>query len=223
MNPRLSTAVHAAQTAVVKNWRPFLLIQTAAVVLVAAYYLLPGAANATQWLADIKVRGGLLFAAVATALAGGALPELAKRLTKSGNRGLKASDVAFQLAFFGFLGITIDLLYRGLAVLFGAAATPAIVFKKVLFDQFVYSPFISMILGTTLFLWKDAGFSAKQTAAAFHDGTWASRYISLLLLCWAFWIPMLACVYAMPTNLQFILFLCADGAWGLLLLSISGH
>jgi hypothetical protein len=219
---RIGEAIAAARAAVVANWRPFVLIQACAALLVVAYYAVPGAAAGTAWLATTKRSGGLPFSALSTAFAGAVLPVIAKRVT--GRReAFDFVDFLFQAAFFGFLGITVDLLYQLMAVIFGDVASPSVVFRKVLVDQFVYGPFISIPISTSAFLWKDAGFSFRRTVLAGRDGVWTSRYAMLLISCWAFWIPVLACVYAMPTNLQFCLFLCAQGAWGLLLLAMSGR
>lgn len=223
MKDRVTQAIAAGRGAIVANWRPFVLIQACAVAFVVAYYQIPGAEAATASLAQLKVRGGLPLSAFTTAFAGAVIPAVAKRLTGMGKGKFDWGDFAFQFAFFAFLGVTIDLLYQGLAVVFGDVATPAVVFKKVLVDQFVYAPLVSITLSTTIFLWKDAGFSIAKTRELGKGGVWAARYVSLLIMCWSFWGPMLACVYAMPTDLQFCLFLCAQGAWGLLLLSISGR
>lgn len=208
---------------VVANWRAFVLIQAAAALVVVAYYVLPGVPAQMLALGHIKEQGGLAFAAISTALAGAILPMVARRLTGLGKGKIDWADFAFQLATFALIGITVDLLYSGLAQLFGNVASPAVVLKKVLVDQLLYTPFISMPISTSAFLWKDAGFSLSRTIELGRGGVWAARYASLLITCWGFWLPVLACVYAMPTNLQFCLFLCAQGAWGLLLLAISGR
>jgi len=221
MKDRIVVAARAARGAVVANWRPFLLVQLVAVALVAAYYLVPGAAGATAALAAFKVRGGYLFSGLGMAITGGLLPEVAKRVTRMPSKKLGIGDLLFQMAVFAFLGVSIDALYRWLGHLFGLGVTPQIVAEKVFFDQLFFAPFVSISFSTTVFLWRDAGFDAAKTKQEFHNGNWLIRYTSLLVMCWAFWFPVLACVYAMPPNLQFCLGLCAQTAWGLLLLWMS--
>ncbi|AIE86308.1 hypothetical protein [Fimbriimonas ginsengisoli] len=222
MSTRLAEAISAGRTAVTQNWRPFVLIQACAVLLVAAYYLLPGAPVATAWMAELKQRGGLPFSALTTAFAGAILPEIARRITRRQGK-FDGTDLVFQLVFFAFMGVIIDLFYRFLARVIGAGTTPDIVLKKVLVDQLLFGPLVTITISATVFLWKDAGFSFRRTVEASRNGVWVARFVSLVIVCWAFWIPMLVCVYAMPTNLQFCLFLCAQGAWGLLLLAMSGR
>jgi len=220
---RITQAARAAQTAVVANWRPFLLIQLTAVALVAAYYLVPGAEQATKSLAEFKVRGGYLFSGIAMAISGACVPEVAKRITRMNSRKFSGPDLLFQMCVFAFLGVSIDALYRWLGHLFGAGVTPEIVIKKVVFDQLLFAPLVSISFSATVFLWKDAGFNLEKTKQDIRQGVWIERFASLLVMCWAFWFPMLACIYSMPSNLEFCLGLCAQAAWGLLLLWMSGR
>jgi len=216
-------AVASSRAAVAKNWRPFLLIQACTAALVAAYYLIPAASEATATLARIKADGGLLGTALATALASVVLPLAAKKVTGLGKDRFDLADFVFQFLFFCILGISVDLLYQGLAVLFGNEASPAVIVRKLLVDQFLFAPLIAIPFSTSAFLWKDAGFSFGRTVREGKNGVWIVRYVTLLLSCWAFWFPVVICVYAMPTNLQFCLYLCAQAAWGLLLLAMSGR
>jgi hypothetical protein len=218
-HPLLQSAFMPGWLAVRESWKPFLLIQSCAIAVAFAYYLVPGFRTGADALQRIKVAGGLPFAAAATAFAGAILPLVAKRLT------LKVSTpvagLAFQIGFFAVIGITVDLLYKYLAVIFGAEPTPAVVFKKVLCDQFVYSPLVSILLSTVCFSWEEHGFSLARTFAYLSNSGFTKRYVPLLVMCWWFWIPVLTAVYSLPVNLQFILFLCADGAWALLLLTVT--
>ncbi len=126
--------------------------------------------------------------------------------------------MVFQLLFFAALGAYVDFLYRGLGALWGNAPDFATVGKKVLFDQFVSSPLVTIPFSTVAFVWKDSGFSAARTRDAFRaQGGFFVRYLPTLVTCWGFWGPVLVAVYAMPGDLQFPLFLAAQAAWTLLL------
>ena len=217
---RLASAAARGVEAVRQNARPFLLVQAVAFALAAAYYLVPSAPQALAGAARFKREGGLPFAALATAFAGAILPELARLAT--GRKRTGAAEMGFQLVFFGFLGITVDLLYQGLGLLFGNDPSAATVAKKLLFDQFLYGPLVSIPISTLAFVWKDSGFSPERTRNAFRaQGGFFERYLPLLVTCWGFWAPVLVAVYAMPGDLQFPLFLAAQAAWSLLLLHLS--
>lgn len=210
-------------TAIRHHWRPFVLIQIAAIAVAVSYYLVPGFQAWTIGIAKIKADGGLPFAALSTAFAGALLPELAKRIFAPGKRTFDWADFGFQICLFGFLGVTVDLLYRGLGTLWGNSASVKVVVEKLVFDQIVYSPLISMTVCTLAFLWKDSGFKRTATVSLIHDGTFARRYVGNMIACWLFWIPALSAIYAMPVPLQFCLYLCVEAAWALLLLSMAGR
>jgi hypothetical protein len=200
--------------------KPFLLIQTCAVAAVLAFYFVPWFHAAAEAAQRVKQAGGLPFSGLATALAGVVLPEAARWLTL--RTRTPASKLGFQALVFAVIGISVDLLYRGLAVLFGSEPSPAIVVKKVLCDQFVYSPSFSILLSTVAFLWQAQGFSFNRTREALSHGGFLRAYLPLLVTCWCFWIPVNAATYSLPAKVQFILFLCAQGAWSLLLVHIAG-
>ncbi|HWD41181.1 MAG TPA: hypothetical protein VG944_20195 [Fimbriimonas sp.] len=195
------------------------MLQACAAALVAAYYLIPSFRHSADQLQVIKLHGGLLFSALTTAFGGAFLPELARRVTLGASTPL--GRLLFQLAFFAGLGISVDLLYREMAVLFGAEASIEVVLKKILIDQFVYAPCFSVLFSTLLFSWESQGFSVEKTKEALANGGFARHYFPLLITCWCFWGPVLGAVYALPVNLQFMLYLCANAAWSLLLLHIS--
>ncbi|MBW7929038.1 MAG: hypothetical protein H3C58_13330, partial [Fimbriimonadaceae bacterium] len=45
--------------------------------------------------------------------------------------------------------------------------------------------------------------------------------VPALIPCWAFWIPILICVYSLPANLQFVFALLAEAAWSILFVFIA--
>jgi hypothetical protein len=213
----------AAGTAALRRfWRPFLLIQTSAALLAIAYRVSVPFREACALAAAWKTAGGLPVAAATSAVAGGLLPELAKLVTdrrRSGVRG-RGGEVLFNIAFFAFDGIVIDLLYRGEARLFGSDAQLRTVIEKVAFDQFVFSPLWSIFI-VLLFLWRQRGYSLAATLPALGRGFYQARVVPLIVPNWLFWIPMVSIIYALPVGLQFLLFVPALGAWSLIMVFIA--
>jgi hypothetical protein len=211
----------AAWAALRQFWRPFLLIQAAAVLLALAFRFSPtfraACATAAQW----KAAGGLPFAAITVAFAGGLLPELAK-LIAMGPRMLagRAGEVAFNTAFFAVNGVVVDLLYSGEARFFGAGGDPRTVVEKLAFDQFLFTPTWLVVI-VLLFLWRQRGFSWAATRPALRRGFYRERVLPLLLPDWLFWIPMVSVIYALPVALQFLLFIPALAAWSLIMVFIA--
>lgn len=212
----------AGLRAVRRFWRPFLLIQSAAVALVLFYRSSEAVRAACAAAARLKSEGGLPFAALTGCVAGGLLPELAKLLAGRGRAELRGRSrvVAFNTAFFAVNGVVIDLLYRYEAALFGRDARLGVVAAKVAFDQFVFTPVWSAVIAA-LFLWRGRGFSFAATAPALGRRFFRERVLPLLVPNWCFWIPMVSIIYALPVPLQFLLFVLVLAAWSLIMTFIA--
>lgn len=217
------TTLHPALAgwrAVVRNWRPFVFIQVFAFVVAATYYNVPSFAAFCEQAGPAKANGGLLFSGLTTVAASTIVPEVARWITRV-KSPLTASGLAFQIFFFFLAGCIIDVFYQFLGQILGTGATWNLVIEKVLVDQFVFSPLVSIPLSTIAFLWIDSGFGYKATGRAVKAGEFRRRYPAVLVTCWGFWLPTLAAVFAMPARLQFTLFLLAQGAWSLLLVYVN--
>ena len=198
------------------------MIQSAAVLLVVAYHLSATVRAACDAAATAKARGGLPFAAVTGAVAGGLLPELAKLLAEpqTGRTRGHAGAIAFNTAFFAFAGVVVDLLYRFETFLFGHEGTVGTVVAKTAFDQFVFTPTWTALI-VVLFAWRQNAFSLAQTLPMLRQRFYRQRVVPLLIPNWCFWIPMLSIVYALPSALQFLLFVLLLAAWSLIMVFIA--
>ena len=212
----------AGAAALRRFWRPFLLIQTSAALLAIAYRVSVPFREVCALAAAWKTAGGLPVAAATSAIAGGLLPEVAKLVADRGRSAVRGrvGEVLFNIAFFAFDGVVIDLLYRGEARLFGSDAHLSTVVEKVAFDQFVFSPLWSIFI-VLLFLWRQRGYSLAATLPAVGRGFYQSRVVPLIVPNWLFWIPMVSIIYALPVALQFLLFVPALGAWSLIMVFIA--
>jgi hypothetical protein len=203
--------------------RPFVLIQLGAVGLVLAYRSSATVRQACLALGEVKQAGGLAFAALACAIAGALIPELAKWITRRGGGGTgrgRGADVAFNFAFFAVNGMVIDLFYRLETIVFGPVATPVVVAKKAAFDQFVFTPLWLPII-IAIYAWRGNGFRLAGMGRALGPWFYPRRVLPLLLPNWCFWIPMTSIIYALPVPLQFLLFALALGAWSLIMVFIA--
>jgi hypothetical protein len=222
-NDDLAVSPLAAGAAAFRRfWRPFLLIQGAALALALGYRFIHAMRAACGVVGVWKTSGGLLFVALSGAVAGGLLPEIAKVLTDRTFAGLRGRGgaIAFNTAFFAFNGIVIDLFYRLEAALLGNRANFWTVVAKTLFDQFVFTP-LWLILITLLFLWRRRGFSLAATLPALRGDFYRTRVMPLLIPNWFFWIPAVSIIYALPSPLQFPLFVLLLGAWSLIMVFIA--
>lgn len=210
-----------------QQWKPFVFIQLVALALVLGFYFVPGVAGACEFVARVKEAGGGYAAAVASAVAGAILPEIAKVATagKAGDRRTgkeKLGDFAFNVVFFGVSGWIVYEFYVLQAYLFGNDPTPATIAKKVALDMLGFSTFWSVPFGLICFTLKRHHFRFAEARPHITPGKLLARAPAMLIPMWAFWLPMVLMIYSLPAGLQFGLFTLALAAWSLLLVFVTG-
>lgn len=203
---------------------PGLVLQAAALGVVLAYYFMPAAAGFFARLARWQTDGGFAFSAATTAVSGGLLPFLFLRPDLRSRAANPWTLLGFFMLFWAWKGAEIDLLYRGLARLYGEGADPAVIVRKVLTDQFGFCPFYAAPVGNICFAWKDAGFRWSPVAADLRAGRWYQRSVlPVLIAVWFLWIPVTACVYSLPAPLQMPLFNIVLCFWSMLFAHITAR
>ena len=217
-NPRRSPFALGWQ-AMRANLAPGLILQTGMLALLAAFYLSPTFAGALHQLAEIKRAYGLVFVVAATILAAAILPELFVIVFFQRGRARRQNfqNLLFTAPIWGFAGITVDFLYRGLAALLGDTATVPVVAAKICIDQFVYNVFFAAPYSVLAYHWKNSGFNFGALRRAFTFSFYRDKIIPTLFTNWAVWIPLTAMIYSLPLALQFPLFSLALTFWVLLL------
>lgn len=211
-------AVEPGIQAIRRNWGPIAVIQLAALALVVAYFRTPALQESLKLVETIKARGGLAFAFSGGMVAGAVVPELAKLFTgrlKSVSK-LWLQESAFNGLVYGIVGVQVDLFYQLLTATLGGQATPTVVITKTLIDQLVFSPLLSIPTATILFRWRYHGFQRDTFARELRDRFYLMQIVPGVLMCWAFWVPVLCCLYTLPTLLQFPFSLLAEAAWSIL-------
>jgi hypothetical protein len=204
-------------------WPGAFLVAITAGIVVAYYH------NATvhQWLelvAGFRERGGFVFAAVSMMLFAGLLPFLYLRLNPVAASRPPWSQLAFLVIFWSYKGCEVDLLYRGLAAIFGSAHDWPTVVKKMLVDQLAYNPLFSAPYGVLLYAWKDAGFRWSGPLADLRLGRWYyRRVLPVMIAVWAVWAPTVCCIYALPLALQIPVNSVVNCLWVILFSHITGR
>jgi len=200
-------------------WRPFLLCQLMAVVVVLAFFHWPPFTLFCARLGDWKEAGGLWFAAAGSAVAGVLLPELARQL--SGDRvPVSFGVLVFRMLFFGWNGIMVATFYRWQGVWFGDSSEWHVVLIKMLCDQFGFTTFLAVPLAAVVFTWQAGRFRWAPLREELTNGFIFRKVLPVLLPNWAFWFPMVACIYSLPPDLQYVFFLFVFAAWSLLLVRL---
>lgn len=219
----LREALRPGLAAVRRYWAPFILIQACAVGLVVLYYSLESVRIVADDIGAIKKAWGLDFSAIGGFIAGGLLPEAAKALTGR----IRSYDSAWfkNMLYAGFVyvivAVQVDLFYQLQAVLFGHGIDPVTVGLKLLVDMALFAPFLCMPTGVVLIDWRSHAFRLLPTIRGIHRIWYRERVLPAMIPGWAFWIPFLCAVYALPLALQMPLCLLGEAAWSLLFIFIA--
>lgn len=200
-------------------WAPFLLCQLAAASVVVLFFTVPVFAEWSTQIAFLQEEGGLLFAALGSAFAGVVLPELAQRLVGA-RPAFRIGDLIFRLAFFAWIGIAVSIFYGAQALWIGDSADPLVILAKVLIDQLLFATLLMNPMAALLFAWQEGRFRWKPLQHELQDRFLVRRVFPLLLPGWAFWFPMVTCIYALPANIQYVFWLFVNAAWALLVVRL---
>lgn len=205
------------------NLVPALVIQAAVVSVVLAYYFWEPARAWLARLAEFKRGGGYLFSLVSGVLAGGLLPELltVAVFQRWRVRRENLSALAFGACFWGLMGMAVDALYRAQAVAFGGGVEFATVLKKTAFDQFVFTPFVSIPFTVVVFEWRHAGYRLAGMPRVLSRDFYMQKVLPAVVSGLGFWLPVVLLVYSLPLPLQFPLFTLALTLWVVLFTWIS--
>lgn len=208
--------------AVKHGWAPMLLIQILAGALVGAYYWSPSLRDALTGLERLKEHGGPLFDLLAGAIAGGLIPQIAKLVTgKARFSRAFFGDTLFNAFVYAIVALQVDYFYQLQGALFGNGIDIATLIKKNVVDMFLFAPLISIPTAVLLFEWRKARVSGRPLSERLGPLFVRSKIMPAMIPCWAFWIPMLFCVYSMPRNLQFPLAQLAEASWAVLFIFIA--
>jgi hypothetical protein len=197
------TSLQQVRAAVAANMLPGLVLWCGLAVLLMAYAWSPAVqAGLAQWGA-VKQAWGYPFAFASYVVFAVLVPETLSHvvLKQRWTRGTWGYLV-YATLIFGCIGIAVDMLYAFQVQLFGEGSDALTIGKKMLFDQFVYSP-VSNYLMVVAFAWREGGFSASTLRRLVSADYFSRHYLPVLIAVWCVWIPGVLVIYFMPTALQF--------------------
>jgi len=219
MPPQPRSPLALGWEAVRANAIPAALLQATMLAILVGYYLRPTCAAVLQRLAEWKHQYGLAFVIGAAVLAAAILPELLVIgvFQRGRVRSENARNLLFTIPVWAIDGIAVDLLYRGLAAVFGDAATLPVVAAKISVDLGVFSVFYAAPYGVLAYHWKNNGYRFAALRDALTLAFYRDRVVPTLCAIWAVWLPLTAMIYSLPLPLQFPFFSLALTFWVLLL------
>jgi hypothetical protein len=183
-----------------RNLVPAVGIVLLAGAIVAAYHHWDPARQALEAVRGYREAVGLPFGIVSTAIFGGIIPMLVKRLVL--REAVSLGLFVFGTLFWAYKGLEVALLYEFQAWLWGEGSSLSQIIAKVFVDQAIYNPLLAvpnMLLG---YLWADCGFSFRNLRAALNDRGYWVRALPILISNTAVWLPTVALIYVLPTALQ---------------------
>lgn len=163
-----------------------------------------------DWMAVRKMQYGLLYGVVSTAVFGGLIPFCVLVANKT-IRHKFAQNLAFYLFLWALMGLLVDAFYQLQGNWFGYDNTLAVLVKKVLLDQFVFSAFLTCPLLTVSFMWRNYEFSFSTTMNQIDRSLFTRSIPKTVVTNWIIWLPAVCLIYSMPQSLQisfFNLILC---------------
>lgn len=189
-----------------RNRVPCLLLNLLALILVISYYQVPALKETWQSIGQFKTHWAFAFSCVSTMFAAAVFPFLIQQAMGTLPHEGKWHRLFLAMLFWGYRGMEIDLFYHIQNHLFGDHQDATTLLKKVLFDQFVATPFWFVPTYVIALRWIDLGGSWSRTMASLNREFWTRTLPTVLVTNWLVWIPALALVYSLPAPLQFPLF-----------------
>ena len=202
-SPAEATPLQQVRAAVRANMLPGLVLWCGLAVLLIAYAVSPAVQGALGQWGMLKQTWGYPFSFVTYAFFAVVIPDLLGVLVL--RQPLPKNPLAtmgFDALVFGTMGVTVDMLYGLQVLMFGDHSDWATIVKKMLFDQFVYSP-VSNFVVVALLAWRDSGFNPAVWSRVLTLEYVTRSYLPVLIAIWCVWIPGVLVVYFMPTALQF--------------------
>ena len=208
-----------------KLWLPFVLLQACGLAVVIGYFNVPAVHDFCDRVGQWKAAGGYAFSAVLLSIAGGLTPEVFKLITRADDRSpsQRLRDTAFNCAMYLWGGVQSDAFYRALAVLVGTRATVGTILAKVSIDQFLWTPLLGAGFISLAYTFREHRYRPIDTLRSLGVAWYISRVGTLLLPCWAYWVPMTCLMYALPTSLTFVFGAFATAAAATVLIAIAAR
>lgn len=200
--PRRRHPVRQGLDAARANLAPGAVIWIVGLAILLGYYFHPPTHAALEWVAQWKRDYGLVFSTISTAIFGGLLPVLIQQVVPNLAHRASLRHLPFYLLFWAYRGVEIDLFYRLQGWWFGNEVTPGVVIPKVVLDQFVFSPLWFVPVMTVGYLWKDCGFSFRETRRQLGPRWYRERAVPILISNGGVWLPAVAILYSLPPALQ---------------------
>ena len=205
------------------NIIPGLVLQVAAILLIVSFHFVPAVHDALEVVAGWQARFGVAFSGISFLIFCGIIPTLICLFVPSLRPRSPLKAFLFAILFWSFLGVIIAQFYRLQVFLFGDGNDPTTLFTKVLFDQFVFSAFLTVPFLALVHAWKERDYRWSEVKPLMGKGWYQRLVLPTLIMNWAIWFPSLFVLYSMPALLQPHIGGLISGFWSLICLQIAAR
>ncbi len=220
---RWGEAVHKGIRAARQNLFAILGLLSAMALVVVIYYRWPAGTGVLARYAAWQHGGGIFASALASAFAGGVLSEFSIVYFQNGGRWTlhHVENMGFKLVMFFVSGAVTYEFYVYQAIWFGDGVSWPVLMRKLLVDQFIFSPFWAVPYQTLLTRWQVLRYSGTRLWEELDGEFFVERVLPVMVTSWMFWIPGVILVYSLPLILQMSLSIFAIASWGILLAALT--
>ena len=200
---RVLEAAHKGWLGAKENFIPGLVIIFFAALLVASYYAFASVREALEGLQALRDSWGLGFSMLTSVIGAGLIPGLYLMIVGKNRRNQRGYlDLLFTSLVWATDIIWIDYFYRFQDWFWGSSVIFGIVIAKMLLDQFVFTPFLSIQHIAIGLRFRDLNYDFKALRQALKDDWILKVIIPMMVSCWLTWIPGTLVVYSLPLPLQ---------------------
>ena len=204
-----------------RNRVPMAVLWTLAAALVFAYYRIPVVAAMLQPVADWQKRWGPLAGMASQALFSGLVPAAFMLAVKSIRPRRALAKAALQCLWSAAWGAVYFWFYALQARMFGAGHEWSTLISKMAFDEFLWTPFVSVPLNGAFYLWMGSDFSFSKAAESSRGRFLRGVALPNLVSSWCVWIPVVLALYSFPGELQVQVLGLVCSFWSLMCLEIG--
>lgn len=203
-------------TSIKKNALPGLVLWIFASTILLLYYFYEPSKVYFDLLSDIKVKYGVFYSIISTAIFAGIIPYIYLVSTGKIKKHL-IKNLIFYVLFWAERGFEVDLLYRLQSKVFGTENSFKVMASKVLCDQFIYAALIAAPIVALAYHWKSYDYKIKGFSKTFDKNFFQVQIPSMIITNWLVWFPAVIAIYSLPLSLQVSMFNFVLCFWVLLI------
>ena len=218
------TLAKAAKNGLVEarsNLFPGLAVWGAALLVLCLYFSVPAVKDTLDWIADFRKKHDPLFTVIVFSIVGALVPYLISLFNSEKEERDSVPALLVKMAFWAANGCATKSLFMYLNELIGKENTPRNVAQKVVIDQFLYAPLLTVSLVTIVYLWCSKDLSIRRTREALEKKVFRYRFVETYIANLAIWLPAAIIMFSVPAGLSLIFAMMMLALWSVILAAMT--